>query len=129
MGLRVQYRDLGRAAGYLYGSGLIVLNHRRSDLTQRVTLAHEMGHWHHGHDRERGHDSVRDELQADQYAARVLVTAGEYAQAEQLVGEHPGALAKELGVTRRLVELRRMDLERDARILETVEAWRYEWSA
>ncbi|WP_061960622.1 ImmA/IrrE family metallo-endopeptidase [Demequina flava] len=125
MGYRVQFRDIGRASGYLYGGGLIVLNYRRSELTQRVTLAHELGHAHHGHDWTRDHDRHRDERQADQYAARLLISPVEYAAAEALVGSHAGALARELGVTRRLVELRREDFARDERIIETVEAWRH----
>lgn len=120
----MKYRDLGRASGYLYAPGLIVLNHRRSELTQRMTLAHELGHWHHRHDWTTAHDRERDERQADQYAARLLIDADAYKRAEEAVGEHPGAIARELGVTRRLVELRREDFTRDARILATVAQWR-----
>lgn len=126
LGLRVQYRDLGRASGYLFAPGLVVLNRRRSELTQRVTLAHEMGHWWHGHDWTRDHDRERDEVQADRWAAAALITPEAYFDAERVVGPHPGAIARELGVTRRLVELRREALARDARILATVEAWRSE---
>ena len=124
MGLRVQYRDLGRNGGYLFGGGLIVLNHRHGLPAQRVTLAHEMGHWVCGHDWTRDHDKARDELDADIYAARLLIAVEDYARAETLVGTHLGALAKELGVTRRLVELRRRDFARDMGILATVEQWR-----
>lgn len=63
-------------------------------------------------------------LEADRYAARLLVSMDAYAEAEALVGCHPGAISRELRVTRRLVELRREDFARDARILETVERWR-----
>lgn len=126
MGLRVQFRNLGRTTGYLFGGGLVVLNHRHNIAAQRETLAHEMGHAHHGHDWSREHDKVRDELDADRYAARLLIPLEQYAAAEGIVGSHPGALAKELHVTRRLVELRQEDLRRDARILATVEQWRDE---
>lgn len=130
MGLHVAFRDLGRASGYWLGSGLIVLNHRRAESTQRVTLAHEMGHWWHGHDWTRDHDRERDERQADQYAARLLISVDDYAAAEAICGAHIGALARELGVTRRLVELRREDFARDAHILRTVEQWRDEtWAS
>lgn len=105
MGLRVKWRDLGRRSGELTSSGLILLNPRRCVLTQRVTLAHECGHWALGHDWTRDHDRERDERQADAYAAQLLISPVEYAIAEQIVGCHPGALAKELGVTRRLIEL------------------------
>lgn len=121
MGLRVQYRDLGRRHGELHSSGLIYINYRRTVLRQRVTLAHELGHHHHGHDWSRDHDRVRDEREADQYAARLLITADAYALAEAHVGEHLGALARELGVTRRLVELRQQDFAREVHIFRTVD--------
>lgn len=54
----------------------------------------------------------------------MLISMDAYARAETLVGPHPGALAKELGVTRRLVELRQKDFERDRRILRVVDEWR-----
>lgn len=105
MGLGIKWRDLGRRAGELHSAGVIVLNPRKSALTQRVTLAHELGHAWHGHDWTRDHDRERDERQADLYAARLLIRPSDYAFAEQIVGCHPGALAKELGVTRRLIEI------------------------
>lgn len=105
MGLHVKFESLGRANGYLHSSGLVHLNYRRCLTTQRVTLAHEMGHWHHGHDWTMAHDRARDERQADIYAAHLLISPVEYEIAERLYGVHPGALARELGVTRRLVEL------------------------
>lgn len=105
LGLGIKWRDLGRRAGELHSTGVIVLNPHKSELTQRMTLAHELGHAWHGHDWTRHHDRERDERQADLYAARLLICPVEYAAAERIVGCHPGALAKELGVTRRLVEL------------------------
>lgn len=105
MGLRVKWRDLGRRSGELHSSGLILLNPRKTVLTQRMTLAHEIGHHWHGHDWTRAHDVERDERHADAYAAHILISPADYAMAERLVGHHPGALAKELGVTVRLVEL------------------------
>lgn len=107
LGLEVVWRDLGRRNGELTSGGFVVLNPRATYAAQRCTLAHEMGHWWHGHDWRGRHDRERDERQADTYAARLLISPLEYALAERTVGEHPGALAKELGVTRRLVELRR----------------------
>lgn len=124
MGLRVAYRNLGRRTAYLFGGGLVILNYRHHLDAQREALAHECGHAHHGHDWTREHDKARDELEADRYAARLLVSMDAYAEAEALVGCHPGAISRELRVTRRLVELRREDFARDARILETVERWR-----
>lgn len=97
--------------------GIVVLNPRRTMLTQRVTLAHEMGHWHHGHDWTIDHDRERDEREADTYAARLLISPAEYALAEHLVGSHPGAIAAELGVTRRLVQLWRDDYGQPLRMV------------
>lgn len=104
-GLRVLWRDLGRRNGELTKAGLVVLNPRKSETTQRITLAHEIGHWHHGHDWTRTHDVERDERQADLYAARLLIDAHALEQAAALHSGHVGAIARELGVTTRLVTL------------------------
>lgn len=109
MGLRVQFRDLGRRHGEVHSTGLVVINDRRPAQAQRITLAHECGHHAHGHDWRERHDRDRDERQADTYAARLLISAADYLDAEQAVGCHPGALARELGVTARLIELWRAD--------------------
>lgn len=104
-GLGLKFRDLGRRHGeYLHAGRLITINPRRSTVVQRVTLAHELGHAHHAHawtDDPRLH--ARQERLADEHAARLLISPAEYAIAEALVGEHPGALAKELGVLERVV--------------------------
>jgi len=123
LGLRVVFCDLGKFHGQVHSSGVVYVNHGRTDLRQRVTLAHEMGHWHHGHDWSRDHNVAHDERQADQYAARLLIGADAYAVAEDLCGTHPGALARELGVTRRLVELRREDFAREVLIFAVVDEW------
>lgn len=111
LGLRVAYRDLGRRNGELTSGGLILVNPRKHRIVQRCTVAHEMGHWHYGHDWTRDHNRAKDEWQADLYAARLLISAAEYALAEHLHGPHPGAIAKELEVTRRLVEVWQADVE------------------
>jgi Zn-dependent peptidase ImmA (M78 family) len=103
IGLYVKWRDLGRRSGELRRSGLVLLNHRKSVLTQRCTLAHEMGHWSLGHDWSLYHDVERDEREADAYAAKLLIRPVDYALAERTHGPHPGALARELDVSRRLV--------------------------
>jgi len=105
-GWGVKFRDLGRRNGE-YSRGLIVINdRRRTGFTQRITLAHEIGHAHHDHawtDDPALHG--RQEREADVVAAHLLIRADDYAYAEQLVGPHPGAIAKELGVTPAYVEL------------------------
>ncbi|CAM4152752.1 ImmA/IrrE family metallo-endopeptidase [Corynebacterium belfantii] len=65
------------------------------------TLAHELGHAHYGDPPE--HDGWR-EKRADRFAARILITPGEYAVAERLHGPCPGAIAYELGVTAHLIQ-------------------------
>lgn len=109
-GLRVAWRDLGRRAGEFHSSGLILLNPRRTETVQRVTLAHELGHAHYGHawtDDPREHAS-RERL-ADRYAAHLLISPARYAAAERLVGPHAGAIARELEVTAAVVETWRAD--------------------
>lgn len=104
-GVRVAWRDLGRRNGEYHSSGLILLNPRKSLLVQRVTLAHELGHQAYGHTWT--DDPVlhaRYERQADRHAAGLLISSEDYRRAEQIVGPHAGALAKELGVTRTIVD-------------------------
>lgn len=124
VGIFVAWRPLRRAAYIQHSASLVVLSTRAPQWKARCALAHELGHEHHQHAWSRDHDQARDEREADQYAARLLITADDYAVAEELCGSHAGALARELGVTRRLVELRQADFARDVRILETVEQWR-----
>lgn len=114
LGLQISYGDLGWRTAHLHHDGLVVLNHRHHLHAQREGLAHEIGHWHYGHDWSRDHDRARDERQADKYAARLLIAPDDYRAAENLVGPHPGAVAEELGVTRHLVEVRRQDFETEA---------------
>jgi Zn-dependent peptidase ImmA (M78 family) len=110
LGLRVKFRDLGRRRhGEIHSSGLVLINDQRPVAQQRQSLAHECGHHALGHDWTRPFDRERDERQADTYAARLLITPEAYAAAEALVGAHDGALARELNVTARLVELWRAD--------------------
>lgn len=114
MGLRIKWANLGRRSGELRRSGLVLLNHRKSTLTQRCTLAHEMGHWTLGHDWSLYHDVERDEQAADAWAARLLISPVDYALAERMHGPHVGALARELEVSSRLVEAWRVDVWRGA---------------
>ncbi|GMA33537.1 ImmA/IrrE family metallo-endopeptidase [Litorihabitans aurantiacus] len=103
MGWHVVYRDLGRRSGEVRSGGVIVINPRKGYLTQRMTLAHELGHVALGHDWGTRHDAAADERAADIWAAGVLIKPDDYRMAEEIVGSHPGALAKELGVTAGLV--------------------------
>jgi len=104
MGLHVKFTNLGRRAGEVRRSGLVLINDRKSAITQKVALAHEMGHWHHNHDWSAAHDVPHDERQADAFAARLLIPPDEYALAEKLYDGHVGAIARELEVTTPIVQ-------------------------
>lgn len=101
LGLEVGWDDLGekRRGQYHADQGLVVLNRRLARAQATATLAHELGHHMFG-DR---CSSPAVERRAWEYGASLVITADEYAEAEDLVGGHPGALATELGVTRRLI--------------------------
>ncbi|MBO9556726.1 ImmA/IrrE family metallo-endopeptidase [Cellulomonas sp.] len=106
VGVHVTWRDLGRRRGeYRHGPRLITLNPRMSGVLQRSTLAHELGHHHHG-DTWTDDPALLDtrERRADAYAAELLISPAEYALAERLVGPHPGAIARELNVARYVVD-------------------------
>ncbi len=105
-GVHVIWRDLGRRRGeYRDQHRLITLNPRMSTVLQRSTLAHELGHHHHG-------DTWVDdaavlaahERRATAFAAHLLITPSAYARAEALVGPHAGAIARELEVSRYIVD-------------------------
>lgn len=100
------WRDLGRRRGeYRHLPRLITLNPRMSESLQRSTLAHELGHAYYGDTWAADPEVLMlQERRANTYAAGLLITPSEYALAEQLVGPHTGALAKELGVARYIVE-------------------------
>lgn len=70
------------------------------------TLAHELGHAVLGH---MAHPPpwlhARQEREADEWAAGKLIPRHKYEEAEIMIGHHPGALAKELGVTTRLIHV------------------------
>lgn len=103
MGCRVFFLPLENHDGYLATPHDIVINSRLHADYQREVLAHELGHVHYGHDWRHPHDKARDERQADHYAARLLITPGEYAAAEAICGPHVGALAQALRVSTQMV--------------------------
>lgn len=84
------YRDHDRS---------IVLNYRCTAAQALSALAHEIAHAIYG-DR---CSTPPIERRADELGALFIIDADEYARAEELVGPHPGALARELGVTARMV--------------------------
>jgi Zn-dependent peptidase ImmA (M78 family) len=105
-GVNVKYGDLGRRRGeYRHSHNLIVINPRMSEVLQRSTLAHELGHWHHA---DEWTDDPRTlaarERRANEYAARMLISPVDYALAERAHGPHVGAIARELEVATYVVE-------------------------
>ncbi|WP_159794520.1 ImmA/IrrE family metallo-endopeptidase [Puerhibacterium puerhi] len=105
LGMKVKWADLNRRAGEVRRSGLTLINHRKSETTQRIALAHEIGHWVHGHGYSAMHDVPRDELQADTHAAHLLISPVDYALAERMHEGHLGAIARELDVDTRIVQV------------------------
>jgi hypothetical protein len=100
MGIDVDYEDLGRQHGkYLHDQARIVLNVHNTAAQMLSSLAHEVGHAIHG-DRT---STTANESRADRTGASLIITPHEYSVAETEAGHHPGAIARHLEVTRRLV--------------------------
>lgn len=94
--------DDGFNGQYLHHRRLILLRQGLDPWTRKSTLAHELGHAYYGDDI---HGDPRLERRADQFAAQILITPDMYKNAEKLHEGHTGAIAYELGVTVRLVEV------------------------
>ncbi len=102
LGLDVDWDDLGeyRRGEYHRVGDRVVLNLRLTRAQATSTLAHELGHQRFGDTC----SSPPAERRAWQYGAALLITPGQYAAAEDLVGHHLSSLALELEVTPRLIE-------------------------
>ncbi|NKG22249.1 ImmA/IrrE family metallo-endopeptidase [Paeniglutamicibacter terrestris] len=99
-GIRVLYGHLdGRNGVYYHELGMIILDQGLCESTERFTLAHELGHAHYGH----LDSSPANEMKADEYAARLLISHERYAQAESL-GDSHNFIAQELGLPLRAIE-------------------------
>ena len=100
LGIEVEYADLGstRFGEYHDARRTIILNRRNRADQMLSTLGHEFTHaiW-----RENGKTARC--ARADEGSAALIISPDEYAAAEAAVGSHAGALAQELGVTRRIV--------------------------
>lgn len=71
----------------------------------RSALAHELAHAAFADVPSRfGPVNAKQERRADEWAALRLITLDDYRHAERLHDAHPGAMALELGVMRRIVE-------------------------
>ena len=90
----------GGEKGRYYGHGIISLRRGLGPKNYRCTLAHELAHHALGHDPAASgwvHD--RQERQANEWAARRLISPTEYATTETLYGPQLSLIAHELGVT------------------------------
>lgn len=105
-GITLINHDEGPKGWYYPTHNLISLRKNLTWIERRCTLAHELAHailahfvpappWL----------EARQEREADEWAANQLITTDEYATAEQLCDAHPGAIARELGVTIHLVNV------------------------
>lgn len=103
-GLRVIERAGATRGGFDPARQVIRLEPGMSVRTTRSVLAHELGHAALAHaPTTHPRTRVRQERQADAWAARLLITPQAYADAEAIRGPHPASLAFELDVTVELV--------------------------
>ncbi|MDO4928555.1 MAG: ImmA/IrrE family metallo-endopeptidase [Corynebacterium sp.] len=88
---------------------LISIQHGMSDAATRSVLAHEYGHAYHRHPAG-CHPAHEDK--ADRFAARLLISAPEYALAEAIYDSQPALVAAELGVSLRILQaFRRLQVQ------------------
>lgn len=100
LGVTVIEHHGGPKGRYVHQARTISLRAGLLDRELRCTLAHELAHALAGDEPTGiGWADVRMERSADITAARWLISSDAYAAAEALYGPHPGALARELGVT------------------------------
>lgn len=88
---------------YSHRLRVIVVRLGLSRAQMRETLAHELGHAFYGHDCDSS-TTPEQERQADRRGALLLVDPDAYARAEVL-NDHPGFIARELGLTTHVVEV------------------------
>lgn len=114
LGATIVTHDGGEKGRY-YGHGIISLRRNLGPKNFRCTLAHELAHHALGHDpAATGWVHDRQERQANEWAARQLISPTEYALAEQLYGPQPQLLAHELGVTVKVLKTWQTLYERQA---------------
>ena len=100
LGVTITEHPAGPKGHYTHQTRTISLRRGLLDREHRCTLAHELAHAIAGDEPTGiGWADARMERAADITAARWLITPDVYAAAEALYGPHPGALARELGVT------------------------------
>lgn len=101
-GVTVEYTPTSSLDGfYEHAERRITINSRLSTVQTVGVLAHELIHALHAHD---GPQTEAVENRVDRFAARLLISPKEYAQAERLCGPHAGAIARELELPRWVVQ-------------------------
>lgn len=100
-GYHIRWHKGGPKAAWIQHTSTISVRVGMTDTETLCSLAHELGHAHYGHPP--GHEGAH-ELQADRFAARILISPIDYAIAEHIYGPHPVRLAAELGVTTHIIE-------------------------
>ena len=101
-GIAVWWHRGGPKGAWLPEANAVTIRHGMDDAETISTIAHELGHAHHGDPA--GHLPAF-ERRADEFAARLIISPVEYAAAEIQYGPHPAGIARELGVTKHLVEI------------------------
>lgn len=86
--------------------GEILVHLPLTEAQRKEVLAHELGHYREGHTC----STPENERRADRHAARLLVNLADYRAAAALHPADPGAIADELGVTRRIVRIYEKEL-------------------
>ena len=106
LGITITEHTGGPKGHYTHQTRTISLRRGLLNREHRCTLAHELAHAMAG-DEPTGiaWADARMERAADERAARWLITEDAYATAEALYGPHPGALARELGVTLHILQV------------------------
>lgn len=115
LGIHITEHDGGPKGRYTHAARTISLRRGLLHRELRCTLAHELAHAMAG-DEPTGIAWLDERMEriADERAARWLILPADYAAAEELVGPHPGALARELGVTIHILEVWQSLYERQA---------------
>ncbi|MEJ6019844.1 ImmA/IrrE family metallo-endopeptidase [Corynebacterium sp. H113] len=113
IGVTVTTHDEGPKGWYSHHLRTISLHTSLRAANYRCTLAHEIAHAIAG-DTHTGlaHFDARAERAANMTAAQMLITQHDYEQAERIHGPHLGAIARELGVTKELLDVWKQTYER-----------------
>lgn len=103
-GLHLVERRGRRPSGYEPRTATIRVTPGLSARATSSVIAHELGHAMLGHTPTADPSiRARQERRADEWAARLLIDADAYAEAERARGTHPASLAYDLGVTVEIV--------------------------